>query len=400
LASYRFDPSDGLDATEVAMLAVAHNPGLQMARDDVQVSHAQAFAAGLLPNPVVSYGMDFPDHAPDALVARSAGIGIDLNAVLTHASAHKAARLDARSADLNLLWQEWQVVTQARLLTQRILAQQHLLDWLEQSRSLWQTLADTSDRALNAGDLGLDAAQASLVSAQEARRQVAEAQRQLRQNRADLLALLGLAPDTDLQLVDSPPEPLPDDAQIRAWRNRLPARPDLMALRTGCEAQDARYRQAILAQFPPFNLSLNKAQDNTGVHSNGFAIGFTLPVFDHNQGNIAIQQATRQRLLDEYQMRLTAASDEVTRLRADLMLLNDQLQALNASLPTLDAVATRAREAFARGDLDVATYTTYVNTAIQKHVESATLASTMADEATTLRMLTGGDFANTQETRP
>src|SRR5699024_5093374 len=54
LAHHRFDPSDGLDVTEVAMLAVANNPQLKVKRDELDVAHAQAFAAGLLPDPRIS----------------------------------------------------------------------------------------------------------------------------------------------------------------------------------------------------------------------------------------------------------------------------------------------------------------------------------------------------------
>src|SRR5882757_7827077 len=50
LAAHRFDPSDGLDMTEVAMLAVVNNPDLKLARGDAAIAHAQAFSAGLLPD--------------------------------------------------------------------------------------------------------------------------------------------------------------------------------------------------------------------------------------------------------------------------------------------------------------------------------------------------------------
>jgi len=38
LAAHRFDPSDGLDMTEVAMLAVVNNPDLKIARDRRRLS--------------------------------------------------------------------------------------------------------------------------------------------------------------------------------------------------------------------------------------------------------------------------------------------------------------------------------------------------------------------------
>src|ERR1700687_2518101 len=60
LAAHRFDPSDGLDIIEVQMLAVAHNPDLRLARTDLKLARAQAFSAGLLPDPLVNLTADFP----------------------------------------------------------------------------------------------------------------------------------------------------------------------------------------------------------------------------------------------------------------------------------------------------------------------------------------------------
>src|SRR6476659_4540426 len=54
LAAHRFDPSDGLDIEEVAMLAVANDPDLKLARGDLGIARAQAFSAGLLPDPQVA----------------------------------------------------------------------------------------------------------------------------------------------------------------------------------------------------------------------------------------------------------------------------------------------------------------------------------------------------------
>ena len=42
------------------MLAVANNPDLRVARDDAGVARAQAFAAGLLPDPQISLSADHP----------------------------------------------------------------------------------------------------------------------------------------------------------------------------------------------------------------------------------------------------------------------------------------------------------------------------------------------------
>ncbi len=45
LAAHRFDPSDGFDMEDVAILAVANNPDLRLARDDLAVFAEDGFYA-------------------------------------------------------------------------------------------------------------------------------------------------------------------------------------------------------------------------------------------------------------------------------------------------------------------------------------------------------------------
>src|SRR6185437_13161862 len=80
LRAYPFDPANGLDVTEVAMLAVANDPQLEVERDKAGVAHAQAFAAGLLPDPQLNYEHDRPaaDSPPGTTTAYTAGLTFDL----------------------------------------------------------------------------------------------------------------------------------------------------------------------------------------------------------------------------------------------------------------------------------------------------------------------------------
>jgi hypothetical protein len=55
LGAHRFDPSAPLDMDEIAMIAVVNNPDLKAMRGQLGVAEAQAFAAGLLPNPQFSF---------------------------------------------------------------------------------------------------------------------------------------------------------------------------------------------------------------------------------------------------------------------------------------------------------------------------------------------------------
>lgn len=102
LVSHKFNAEGGLGMTEIAMLAVVNNPDLKVARADVRVSHAQAFAAGLLPDPQFHFGLDFPYNALGAVTAFNMSLSEDINALIQHDANRKAAQKEARKTDLNL----------------------------------------------------------------------------------------------------------------------------------------------------------------------------------------------------------------------------------------------------------------------------------------------------------
>lgn len=395
LAAHRFDPSDGLDMTEVAMLAVANNPELKLARDDAHISRAQSFAARLLPDPQFSLTRDTPQSsAPGVTSAFNVGLAYDLNALVTHAAGVSAAREDVRKSDLNLLWREWRVAASARTLFARAEGEDGLLRWLVENRDLLAEREHQARSALAVGDLTADAADAALTAWQDAARQVSDLERQRLQTRQDLNALLGLAPSVQLDLMaDAAPSP-PDEAAVRDALARLvERRPDLMALRAGYAAEDARYRQAILAQFPPFNLGLTRARDTGGLFTHGLALSLVLPLLNGNRGNIRIEEATRERLHDEYALRLDSAHAEVERLLADNRLMEAQLKTAESALPTLDRAADRASGALADGDLDGPAYAAFQGARIAKHVEVANLSLSLLESRIALTALLGGDFS-------
>jgi outer membrane protein TolC len=337
---------------------------------------------------------DFPRQSgPGITTAYNAGVAYDINTLITHVAQTDAALADVRKADLNLLWQEWQVIAKARVLFSQAYTQTQLLHWLVKNRDLLAAQYQKSKQALAQGNLTVDATDSALIAWQDAERQLNELQRQQAQTRHDLDALLGLAPDVDLHLVNNTSlATLSESAVHQALQDLPQRRPDLLALKAGYAAQDARYRQAILAQFPAFNLGITRAQDTGGVVTNGFTLALTLPLFDGNRGNIKIEEATRQRLHDEYEIRLNAARADVLRLLAERRLITAQLDSLQQHLPALDQAADRARVALASGAIDTAGYVSFESVRIAKHVEAANLQQSLLENQISLLTLVGGDF--------
>ncbi|NIE63450.1 TolC family protein [Burkholderia sp. Ax-1719] len=389
LAAHRFDPSNGFDIDEVAMLAVVNNPDLRLARDDLHIAQAQAFSAGLLPDPQVGISSDYPG-AVGLSRAFSYGLSMDVMAIVTRGANQRSADATVRKTDLGLLWQEWQIVAQARQLFVKTRFQDEALPLLAQQAALTQARYMHIAHAASEHNVTGDTATAALTASQDARKQYVDMQRAREQSRHDLNALLGLAPDVDLPLTgEAQVEPV-DAGALNAALAALPQRrPDLIALQAGYEAQEQKYRAAILNQFPSLSVGFTRQRDTSEIYTSGFAINLTLPVFNRNRGNIAIEQATRQRLADEYQSRLNAARADIAHLQADGALASQQLDEDEAALPELDRAAAHARDAYAEHDIAIGQYVDAQSAALARRVDAATAREALAEQRIALEALLG-----------
>jgi outer membrane protein TolC len=394
LSTHVFNPADGLDMDEVAMVAVTNNPQLRQARDDLGVSRAQAFAAGLLPDPQLGVSADHPTNGTTGNTnAFNFNLSYDVNALLLRSSRKNAAEADMRRVNLDLLWQEWQVVSQARLLYTRLTAQAALMTHLHAARELLADRYRRSEQALAAGNVTIDFAGAELTALQNVERQLNELERSRVQDRANLNSLLGLAPDARLTLVGEPVTTTFDVAAMRAGlEQRLNQRPDLQALQAGYRSQEEKFRGAVLAQFPALNVGLTRARDTSGLYTLGFGLSLNLPIFNRNRGNIAIEAASRKRLFDEYQGRLNSAYSEISTALENLPLLQSQLQRTRHGMIELDSVAQRAAAAYQAGNLAAPDYVRLQTALLDKQTEAINLQEALAEQQIALETLLGPDL--------
>lgn len=399
ISPHPFDARDGLDATEVATLAVLLSPDLKSARAAQGVARAQAFAAGLLPDPQLSLTHDFPTtSAPGLTSAFNLGLAYDFNQLITHAATLQASRSDKDKAHLDLLWQEWQVVAQSQLLMSRIAQQEQLVLVLRQEQTFYDDLLPRTRKALAAGNLTIDALSPYLTAAADTARQLNEAQRAAQDNRGQLNALLGLAPDVHLDLMFSRTLPALDDAAVRASLASLAQRrPDLLALRAGYSAQEARTRRAVLAQFPALNIGITRARDTAGVYTSGFSLGLTLPLFNRNRGNIAVEEATRAQLRQEYEKRLNAAHGDVLRALQSDAQLAQQIRMTRDEVGQLQPLADRGEQALQSGTMDALHYANLRSGLLAKKVELLNLEGTVREQRIALQTLTGVDLSDAPE---
>ncbi|MDB5438406.1 MAG: TolC family protein [Caulobacteraceae bacterium] len=398
LKSIRLDPADGLTPLEIAVLAVLNNPDLAARRVALGVPNAQLLAAGLLPDPQIDLGADHPYSGPDTENAFSISPSLDLATLMGRASNRAAAKATAGQANLDLLWSEWGTAQQARDLAETILADQKRAVPLQ---SLLQAATDRAGRvqaAVARGDLTNSDLAADLGVKLDAQTQLTQLGQDQAKAERDLHALLGVEPGVPLPLVDGPAAPAIGAPQIAAALAALPnRRPDLLALQAGYEAQDARLRGAILAQFPISQIGAALARDTAGVSTIGLAATLAVPISGVARTQAQVETATREQLRAEYQARLDAARAEAQDAQAQLAGAQVAAAALAQALSQFDALAAPAIAAYSRGEIDSQAYLDLLSASLTRRADladSRLTARTAQDRLETLLFLPPAEAQN------
>ena len=394
MRNHAFDPSGGLDIDDAAIVAVLNNPDLKLARDEAGIARAQAFAAGLLPDPQLSLSRDLTNSGgPGSSKAFSAGLSMDILALITYHANDAASQADIKKTDLNLLWQEWQVAAQARLLYVRLIYARKNQVLLESSRELFAVRASNNQQAYAKNLISNDATLPDLTALQDIQKQNSDLARQINQLEHEFNQLLGLSPDATVKLLDSAPLPELDETAIVERIALLPQqRPDLLALQSGFEAQDQRYRAALIAQFPALNIGFTHARDATGIYSSGLGVTLSLPLFNRNRGNVAIERSTRDKLIDDYQLRLDSANSDIHKILAEQRINAQQLAEIQTTLKQFSALTGNADVAYQKNIVDTLIYTNAHTTLLAKQIEEINLLQAMLEQRVALQTLIGGEL--------
>lgn len=370
-----FHPAMGLSETNAITLAVADNPELKAARLAAGVARAQLLVAGLLPDPQIGGGLS----KSSLLTGYNVSVAEDIAALVTRGAAERAAGDHLRQVHLNILWQEWQVAERARELFIESRAATRLRPVLDARRKLQSRLYHADMRMLRDGDSTRDAVTADFDAWKSA--ETAWTAFELRENRTRhaLDALLGLAPDVRLRLRgNSRPDQVSRTQYRAALANLSYRRPDLLALRAGYRSAEARLRAAILAQFPLLRAGVTKSRSaGDGIPSIGFNVDLTLPLFNRNQGGIALARASRAELFRSYEARLDAATGEADTIWGALRIMHRQLQILDAHRAALMRTAGVARKSLARGSESLKDYVPLEVSALTTQAEAIQLRASL-----------------------
>lgn len=392
LHSLKVDLRNGVNPDEAAVLAVLLNPTLRADRDRHGLAVAQLIQAGVLPNPSVSFNRDYVigGNTEGTISAFGLGGSWDVTSLLTLTPKLAAARANLHSIDLDIAWTEWQTAQAARIAVYRVISLEAQLSAAHEADFASGENVTSLQKAVelhNATALDLAAAQSA---SNDARMTALATGQELEKQRLELKRALGVPPGADVRVEA---QAMPSHLDLPSEKNLVgeleSRRLDLLALKSGYDSQDATLRAAILSQFPKISLGLNRATDTSNVQTLGFGVSIDLPIFDRNQVAVATENATRQKLFDEYTSRVFQARTDVAVALSDIRFLSRQIAASGNAITHLQNVVTMEKAAMDEGNADVLSYYQARNNLLSRKIELLKLKQQLVETRIALEIAAG-----------
>lgn len=392
-ASQVVDLRYGIGPDEAATIALYSNPALRAIRARRGLAAAQLIQAGILPNPVVSYARDYVTGGNTAGTTTGYNFTAawEFSALVPFLPKQTAASKNFRSVDLDIAWQEWQIAVNARTAVYRVLSLDAQVARARDATEGLQQSTDAMRKAVDAHEKTVLELGAVESASQDSRATMLALEQEFQKQHLGLNRILGVEPDMKVALRAGLilPTRLALPAQRELAADLESRRLDLLGLQRGLESQDATVRAAILAQFPKMSVAIVRASDTTNVHTTGFNVAVDVPIFDRNQGVIATERATRQRLRDEYNQRVFEARSDIATAIADIRSLGRQIAAAEEALPLLENLVDSAQVAVDQRNADVLSYYTARSNLLQKRIQLIKLEEQLLEAHTALEIASG-----------
>lgn len=300
----RTAPPALLTRREAVDSALAHNPQLRVAQEQVAQARARGVQSTAFPDPSVSGDLTGQSRPTDfrSNTGSDVGIGLTVPFPSKFLLLHRVSGADVAAAELALVQLQQQTASlTAQAYDALIVALRHRADLLE-GDSLARDFAHKTEVRFNAGSVPrLDVLKAQVDLAQ-AENDLLANQRDVANARAALNRLLGRPLGFGIEAADSLaiPPALPDVDSLVAIA--LSRRPELLGLAR--EQAGARAATALAQQYllPDVGLSLEKNMVPGAPGTYTASIGFSVPLFfwNHQRGEVAESRHHERELAASY----------------------------------------------------------------------------------------------------
>ena len=369
---------DGITEDEAVAAALWNNAALHEALAQLGVSRAQLFNAGLITDP--QYILLFP-LGPKQLEFTTYQA---VDAIWLRPIRRRAAEMDLCEVSQQMIQNGLNTARDARTAHANLLLAQDRAKLSVKALELRESIAGLADRRLEAGDISELEDTSTRIDALQATAAQASAVQDVTLSQEQLRVVMGV-PITESQLVAVSERryefPLEDKETLVAMAHAM--RPDLRAIEFRKTAAVRRAQQA-RKQI----LSLEVMYDANGEGFEGFESGpglrGTLPIFNGNQGGIAIADAVVRQVDAQYGTLRDQIELEVRTSLTRLAQAIEQRQLIDKTiLPALAQAEELARRNYEGGGvpyfLVLQTTTQYVDSQFRRAAADAAIRIAFAD---------------------
>lgn len=343
---------DGASEDEAVRIALWNNAAFQETLTQLGVSNARLLDAGLISDP--QFSLFFP-LGPKQLEFTTFQA---VDALWLQAIRVKAAELDVDQVSQSMVQNGLDVIRDARIAHANLVAATTQADVSREAAELRSQIAKLAQKRLDAGDISELEATTSRIDALQAKAAADRSLHDVTLARDRLRVVIGLSmwmsPELKIQSLDQ------DASAAASWNveslaiepllnEALAMRPDLRAAEIGIEAAGERAGLA-RNQF----MNLDAIYDANGSGNRGFESGpglrFTVPIFNGNQGGIAIAEAQWQQAVRRYVTVRDQITLEVRNAHTQILQASENLATLHDEiLPALREAGELARRNYENG---------------------------------------------------
>jgi len=326
-----------LTESEAVRLGLTRADFVDLERGAVQAAEADALAAGLFPNPTLSYSRESIGGSPDTVEQTwMLGQAFDISGrrgLHREAASRRVAAVTADNATRQL-----QMAAEIRRSFHEVLFRQETIRATETWTQRFARIEGMVGKLARAGEASGYDRRRLTRERQTAEARLAAERAELDRSVSRLMALTGapVVPLVKGELLPSAPVP------VETVLTRLDQRPDLQSLSSRSEAAELEGRAAKRGGIPEVTVGIGpKYVDNGSTQDNGVALSlsFPLPVFDRQQAGQ--QRAAAESLQTRAEYRLLR-----NRAEGELRGLYRQTEGLRAT-----AIDYRSRAVVASPDL-------------------------------------------------
>ncbi|UCG15644.1 MAG: TolC family protein [Phycisphaerales bacterium] len=427
-----YDPSDGLSLAEAEAAALVFNPQLRLARAQAEVPLASAREAGWWPDPEFEAAvLRFVDRGTrtryrfargeftgvDASAIGPSGINpgafesllpglrkvpgdfvekpwiVDLGLSITiPVSGRLAVEKDWAWAEYSAAWRhvliaEWEMLTRLRSTWLAWSATHGRIAVTAAHLEQLGTVVTMADRLAGAGELKPTDARMLLVELRRQRAALQALKSEAEQQRLELFAILGVAPEAPVELQPDlflPRIGVPPESRRATLLQRDPR---ILAVRAEYEAAEQRLRLEVRNQYPDLSIGPSYSLEE-GLSRLGFGFGLPIPLWNHNRQAVAEAIAERDAVRARARVHTEQVFSELCRAEARLRHAAQRREMLlDEVAPLVDRQVAETRKLLDLGEANVLVLRDALSSAVETKLELLAATLTEAQAANALQQM-------------